>query len=232
MNLFGTKKKAPAPKLSDSIQALREAINVLDKREKHLEKQIEQTLDEAKKKAKAKDKRGALFHLKRKKMLEKQIDQIYGKKTNIEMQVMALESAAGNKEVLAAMRLGKDALKGAIQESDIDRVDDVMAEIGDSLALADELGDAMSRPIGNNVDEDELNQELEQMESELLAEDMLEAPKVPVVAKGKDVSEAVAALPSAPSHAPARESKAEREAREAREKEENDLKELDAMMNA
>jgi hypothetical protein len=58
MNLFGKKKAAPAPKLNDSIQALREAMNVLDKREKHLEKQRDAALGEAKKRAKAKDKRG------------------------------------------------------------------------------------------------------------------------------------------------------------------------------
>jgi hypothetical protein len=34
---------------------------------------------------------GALFQIKRKKLFEKQIDSIYGKKSNIEMQIMALE---------------------------------------------------------------------------------------------------------------------------------------------
>ncbi len=58
MNLFGKKKAAPAPKLNDSIQQLREAMTALDKREKHLEKQREATIADAKKKAKAKDKRG------------------------------------------------------------------------------------------------------------------------------------------------------------------------------
>ncbi len=57
---------------------------------------------------------GALFQIKRKRMYEKQIEQIYGKKSNIEMQIMALQSAASNKEVFDVMRLGKDALKQAI----------------------------------------------------------------------------------------------------------------------
>lgn len=52
-------------------------------------------------------------------MYEKQIEQIYGKKSNIEMQIMALESAASNKEVLDVMRLGKDALKQAIQATSV-----------------------------------------------------------------------------------------------------------------
>jgi hypothetical protein len=38
-------------------------------------------------------------------MFEKQVEQIYGKKNNIEMQIMALESAASNKEVLDVMKV-------------------------------------------------------------------------------------------------------------------------------
>ena len=60
---------------------------------------------------------GALFQLRRKKMFDKEIDQIYGKRTNIEIQVMALRGAASNKDVLSAMRVGRDALKASVKES-------------------------------------------------------------------------------------------------------------------
>jgi len=120
-----------------------------------------------------------LFHLKRKKMYEKQIDQIYGKKTNIEIQIMTLEAAAGNKEVLTAMRKGADALKATVKETDVDKVADVMDDINESMALADELGDAMSQSIGPQIDEDELNAELEEMENEMADSEMLKAPEVP-----------------------------------------------------
>jgi uncharacterized protein (DUF342 family) len=113
MNLFGKKKAAPAPRLSDSISMLREAQNTLEKREKHLEKQVVAARDAAKEKLKAKDKRGAIHLLKRSKLLETQINQIYGKKANIDVQIMALESAASNKEIFDVMRQGKDALKAA-----------------------------------------------------------------------------------------------------------------------
>src|SRR5689334_801774 len=106
-------------------------------------------------------------------MYEKQIDQIYGKKTNIEIQIMTLEAAAGNTEVLAAMRKGADALKRTVKETDVDKVADVMDDINESMALADELGEAMSQSIGPALDEDELNAELEEMENELNDEEML-----------------------------------------------------------
>jgi len=225
MNLFGKKKAAP-PKLNDSIQQLREAMVTLEKREKHLEKQRDLTVQEARKKVKAKDKRGAVFQLKRKKLFDKQIDQIYGKKTNIEMQIMALESASSNKEILGVMKMGKDALQGAIKESDVDKIGDVMEDINESIQLADELGDAMSNPLGPPVDEDELTAELEQMESEMMDEDLLKVPDVPVVKPVvQDTTKSIVAdAPKVPVGIKKNESQDEKEARE--------LRELEALMNA
>jgi len=181
MNLFGSKKKkAPAPKLMDSIQKLHEASENLDKREKHIQAMIQQATVEAKKKMKAKDKRGALHHLKRKKLYEKQIDQIYGKKSNIDLQIMALEGASSNKDVLQAMQSGARALQASVAETNVDRVDEVMEEIQESMGLADELGEALSQSIGPTMDEDELNSELAEMEDEMNDEQLLQAPSVPV----------------------------------------------------
>lgn len=60
---------------------------------------------------------GAMFVLKRAKLFEKQIDQISGKKMNIEMQVMALENAAGNSDLFKVMQAGQQALNHAIKET-------------------------------------------------------------------------------------------------------------------
>ena len=101
--LFGTtqqKKKAPAPNLNDSIQSLRQAVTQLEKREVHLDKKIQICLNNAKAKSKRRDKKGALFELKKKKQLENQLSSIQGKKLNLETQIMALEDAHLNKETL------------------------------------------------------------------------------------------------------------------------------------
>jgi len=159
------------------------------------------------KKSKAKDKRGALYHLRRKKMFEKQIDQIYGKKGNIEIQIMTLESASGNNDVLKAMRNGAEALKKSVKDTDVDKVADVMEDINESMGLADELGEALSQPIGPVMDEDELNAELEEMENELDDAELLKAPVVPTkkvntkeskIEKDKEEKE-ISSLPSVPS---------------------------------
>jgi len=112
-------------------------------------------------------------------MYEKQIDQIYGKKSNIDLQILALEGASSNKDVIVAMQAGARALQAAVAETNVERVDEVMDDIQESMGLADELGEAISQPIGPAMDEDELANELAEMEGEMMDEDLLSAPTVP-----------------------------------------------------
>lgn len=62
MNLFGKKKAAApsAPKETtvDTIRQLRAQLDTLEKRERHIGKQVDMTLADATQKARAKDKRG------------------------------------------------------------------------------------------------------------------------------------------------------------------------------
>ena len=61
MNLFGIKKKSPAvPKVNvtDTIMLIRNNLELLDKREQHINLKIEQAIVEAREKAGRKDKKG------------------------------------------------------------------------------------------------------------------------------------------------------------------------------
>ena len=69
----GGKKKPPSPQ--EAIQKLRETEDMLSKKQEFLEKKIETELASAKKHG-TKNKRAALNALKRKKRLEKQLEQI------------------------------------------------------------------------------------------------------------------------------------------------------------
>ena len=78
MNLFGRiRKKQSSPQINphQSIEVLSDAIDTLKKRETHLQKQSDTALRMAREKSKAKDKRGVLFQLKRKKMFVNQFIQ-------------------------------------------------------------------------------------------------------------------------------------------------------------
>ncbi|XP_071401225.1 charged multivesicular body protein 4b-like, partial [Centroberyx affinis] len=174
--LFGTGGKGgKSPTPQDAIQRLRDTEEMLTKKQDFLEKKIEQELLTAKKNG-TKNKRAALQALKRKKRLEKQLTQIDGTLSTIEFQREALENANTNTEVLKNMGFAAEAMKSAHQHMDIDKVDDLMQDITEQQELAQEISDAISKPVGfgEDFDEDELMAELEELEQEELDKNLLE----------------------------------------------------------
>merc|ERR1711970_1585141 len=179
-NFFG-KGKGKQPTPQEAIQKLRETEDMLNKKAEFLEKRIADEVAAAKK-AGTKNKRVALSHLKRKKRLEKQQEQIDGTLTTIEFQREALENAQSNTEILNTMDYSSKALKGAMGNMDVDKVDDMMADIQDAQDTSNEIADAIARPMGmqDDIDEDDLLAELEEMEQEELDAELLGVGSDPV----------------------------------------------------
>ncbi|KAK0080648.1 hypothetical protein PV325_013587 [Microctonus aethiopoides] len=189
-NLFG-KKQPPAPTTSEAIQKLRQVEEMLEKKQVFLETKIAQELTTAKKYG-SKNKRAAIQALKKKKRYEKQLEQIDGTLSTIEMQRSALENANTNAAVLKAMKDAADAQKAAHMNMDVDQVHDMMDDIAEQQDVAREISDAISNPVafGHEVDDDELEKELEQLEQEALDEELLgvdttvsDLPAIPVPSK-------------------------------------------------
>lgn len=201
MNLFGRKTAAPVKTgpaaTAETIRKLREQLDALEKRELHIEKKIGLQLEEAKLKSAHKDKRGAIFALKRKKMYEAEIEKLQGARMTLETQVMTLESAHVNMETFMALRTGANHMKAIHGQMSVDTVDNIMDDIQEEMATADEIGRAISQPLGSQLyDDDELEAELADMEELAIAEKMLETPQQPVAAPAQPVA--------APAVAPAR----------------------------
>uniref|UniRef100_A0A1B0GN72 Uncharacterized protein n=1 Tax=Phlebotomus papatasi TaxID=29031 RepID=A0A1B0GN72_PHLPP len=190
MSFFGKmfgKKGEQAPTTGEAIQKLRETENMLIKKQEFLESKIEAELDIARKNG-SKNKRVAIQALKRKKKYEKQLQQIDGTLSTIEMQREALESANTNTAVLTTMKNAADALKAAHNNMDVDQIHDMMDDIAEQQNIATEISDAISNPVsfGQDIDEDELEKELEELEQEELDKELLgvgpsatELPEVP-----------------------------------------------------
>lgn len=184
--MFGGKKdEAPTP--GEAIQKLRETENMLIKKQEFLETKIQSELELARKHG-TKNKRAAIQALKRKKRYEKQLQQIDGTLSTIEMQREALEGANTNTSVLNTMREAAKALKSAHQNMDVDQVHDMMDDIAEQQDVAREISDAISNPVafGQDMDDDELEKELEELEQEELDKELLgvggpsaELPEVP-----------------------------------------------------
>merc|ERR1712227_541115 len=174
----GGKNKQPTPQ--EAIQKLRETEDMLTKKADFLEKRIEQELASAKKHG-TKNKRAALSALKRKKRLEKQQEQIDGTLTTIEFQREALENAQSNTQIIQNMDYAAKALKKAHNGLDVDKVDDLMADIQEQQDVAQEIADAIAKPMGfqDDVDEDDLLAELEEMEQEQLDAELLDVTPAP-----------------------------------------------------
>jgi charged multivesicular body protein 4 len=216
MNLFG-KKKAAAPKAQsnpvDTINMLKENYEVLEKREEHITKKMEVALKEAKEKMAKKDKNGALFCLKRKKMYEAEVQKLQGARITLDNQILALESAAVNIQTFKAIDQGAKAMREVRGNIDADAVDDVMDAVEDEKDIHAQISEAISRP-GQDLfdDEDLLNElhELDALESELEME--VPAP-MPQTVFNPSVLPSVPTghISPTPSHAESEEQKALRE---------------------
>eukprot|EP00063_Salmo_salar_P012329 XP_013987164.1 PREDICTED: charged multivesicular body protein 4b [Salmo salar] len=174
--LFGTGGKGDtSTSPQEAIQRLRDTEEMLTKKQEFLEKKIDQELLTAKKNG-TKNKRAALQALKRKKRYEQQLGQIDGTLSTIEFQREALENANTNTEVLKNMGFAAKAMKAAHENMDIDKVDDLMQDITEQQELAQEISDAISKPVGfgEEFDEDDLLAELEELEQEELDKNLLE----------------------------------------------------------
>lgn len=119
--------------------------------------------------------------LRRKKMHEKTLDQTSAQIAQIEQQIYSIEAANINQETLNAMKNAGKAMKEIHGGMTIDQVDKTMDELREQQALGEEIAQAItSAPIGEPIDEGELEDELEGLEQELMDERMLKTGTVPV----------------------------------------------------
>ncbi|TIC00812.1 Snf7-domain-containing protein [Wallemia mellicola] len=207
----------------DAIVGLRSQLLMLDKKEEHLNKKIEEELKKAKANATS-NKRLATAALRQKKAFEGELDRIAGTRLTLESQVNALESANMNLETITAMKKGSDALKSIHGNLNIDKVDSTMDSIREQMDLTNEISDAISNPVHHDpVDEDELNDELEQLEQDELNNRLLGAERAPVHAP-------VAAGPQATASIPATASQSTPTAQSQEDDEDEELRQLQAQL--
>merc|ERR1712244_30946 len=142
-----------------------------------------------------------------------------GKKLNLETQIMALEDAHLNKETLKAMKTSANAMKATVKESDLDKADELMEDMNEAMHQINEMNEAMAQPIGQMMDDDELEAELaelEELEADELLNDMAQAPQQQAPQSTFDAN----VMPDTP-HKPIQK----------KQEEDDELAELEAMMN-
>ncbi|KAJ0163672.1 Vacuolar-sorting protein SNF7 [Colletotrichum tanaceti] len=182
----GAKKKNDA---KDAILGLRVQLDMLQKREKHLQTLMDEQ-DAIARKNVSTNKNAAKAALRRKKGHEHSLEQTISQITTLESQINAIESANINRETLLAMEKAGQAMKGIHGKLTVDKVDQTMEELREQNALSEEIVNAITTGQTDDILDEDLDQELENMQQESLDERMLSTGSVPV-------SDAVHRMPAA-----------------------------------
>jgi len=187
MRLFGGKKKekpADPEEALNTINKLRGTLDDMDKRQKVLEAKARNELETAKEKNRQKDKRGALYSLKKKKMYEAEVAKLDAAKMNLEQQIFMIEGAHTNVSVFESMRAAQTTITNQHRNITVDQVDELRDQMEEHQQLQDEISEALTQPMGNlaNMDDDDLMDELNQLEATEMEEKMLDL-EMPQAAK-------------------------------------------------
>ncbi|KAH8149387.1 uncharacterized protein LAJ45_06466 [Morchella importuna] len=175
--LFGPSaaKKKDIPK--KAILDVRQQLEMLQKKEKHLEQQIEEQDNIARKNVQT-NKTAAMTALKRKKMHMNHLTSTQSQIATLEQQMHAVETANLNVETLKVMKSASNAMKVIHGGMNVDKVDETMEEIREQQQIADEIGNAIINM--NPAEDDDLNEQLAELEQEVLDDKMLGAPSAPI----------------------------------------------------
>lgn len=184
LNLFGKVKEEKKVDVSGTIHLIKDTIHSLEKRQNFIDKNIEEERKYGKEAIAKNNKQRAMTHIKKIKMYQKEYEHIQGNILNLETQRMALENQVTSYNIVQAMKASSIALKNGPKPEEIS---DLMDNINDSIQDQEEIAQELSRPIGPVMDEDELQSELEMLESDYLHE---------ISGTKKDVQLSLASLPS------------------------------------
>lgn len=168
--------KNPQDTITEKDQAISKMlvhIDSLEKREKELEKKINDRLNLAKIKLKEGDKKAAKLHLNKKKNYEKFLETLENTHNVLEQQIFSIKTAENNASVTDVLKKCLEAEKQI--GMDPDKFADVANDLKDAKESMEEINSGMKEFAEEN-DEDELNQEMEKLELESKKEQDFEFP--------------------------------------------------------
>ena len=156
----------------ETITRLQICFDRLEKRENHINKKIAKNIKAARLKVSQGDKRGAMQHIRRKKMYDRECNKLRGIKLTLQQQIINLEGAQINMQLVNALSEGTQALKIITQTHTIEEVEELRDDIEEQQQNINEVSDLLAKPL-TIVDEDELEEEFNNMISESLNDELL-----------------------------------------------------------
>jgi charged multivesicular body protein 4 len=148
--------------INTTTQNIQSALDTLEKRGDYLQKQKTKLTNSARIKLKLKNRKGAMFDLKRKKLLEKELSGIENKKLTLETQILALENAQMNEMILDTVKWGSEALEVVHENVNIEEAENLMDDMQEMWQEQDAVNGVLGQPM-KNFDNEELLKELESL---------------------------------------------------------------------
>ncbi|KAH7090102.1 late endosome to vacuole transport-related protein [Auriculariales sp. MPI-PUGE-AT-0066] len=184
LDYFGGRRNSKTA-MRDAIVALRTQASTLERKEEHLQQQVDGEMSKARTNVSS-NKAVATAALRKKKLLETEMDRVGGMRLALEKQAIDLESANLNRETMLTMEKASKALKSIHGNLTVETVDKVMEDLADQHLIAEQISQAISNAdgIGSDIDMTELEEELKQIETEEMDRILQgfedETPRVPV----------------------------------------------------
>jgi len=194
-----------------------QTAEILEKRGEVVEKKMAAEVERAKQYLRQGDKTAAAAALKRKTLLQMQLDKLHNGAMRVQEQQQSLEESLTSVQTISALQQAALAQKATLAEFKVEKVDKVMEEIQEGADRAAELQEALAMPLGPaaEIDDDALLAELEELEAQQLDEQLLRPAAIPASGMPSSTME----LPSVPTTKPVKTT-------------EDELKELEAELMA
>jgi charged multivesicular body protein 4A/B len=195
-----TSNKKPKTSLITAISTNKQTVAMLQKKINYNEKRVDRELEKARQFKKIGNKTQALMCLKRKKMLEKQMEQLTAQMMNLESQSMAMEGMASNKSMVETIQTTNSAMKQLNKEMDVDKVEDLVDDLRENIDNSNEISEILASPVGDlaDLDDDSILNELEEIEQEIATEQQ----KTPDISKTQATPFSIDTLPKVPETQP------------------------------
>jgi len=175
--IFGSTQKQPKVSLQDAIKSTDSRISTLEVKIRKLDAELGRYRDQMAKLRNGPGKeavqRRALGVLKQKKMYENQLQTLQQQTFNMESAQMTTENLRNTMATLDAMKVANTEMRKQYGKIDVDKIDQIHADMEDMIEQANEVQESLGRSYGvpDEIDEDELQAELDALDTLELEEE-------------------------------------------------------------
>lgn len=159
-----------------AINDLKEMLELIEKKNIFNKKRIKEAHIEAKTYLEEENKHGALISLTKKKQYEAELEKNQGMQIVLESQIYSLESVTMQKAIVDALSQGNKSIKKLNTDLKPEKIEELMDEIQEEADNFKSIQDAMSQPLQQIYNDTDLLDELGQLETEVLSEELLKVP--------------------------------------------------------